>query len=91
MDINDIIGFVGTGLLAVTMVPQVYKTFTSRKVNDLAWAYLILQICSNVLFVIYGFGLHSLPIIISNCMVGACSLSLVYAKTCFTTEYTLVV
>ena len=84
MNNNDITGYIGTALLAVTLLPQVYKTFKNRKADDLSWIYLFLQISSNVLFIIYGFGLHSLPIIISNCMVGICSLSLVYAKSCFT-------
>lgn len=79
----NIVGYVGTGLLGVTMVPQVYKTFKDKKANDLSWIYLCLQISSNILFIIYGFGLCSLPIIISNCMVATCSLSLVYAKACF--------
>ena len=83
MDNNDIIGYVGTGLLAVAMLPQVYKTFNDKKANDLSWGYLILQISSNILFIIYGLGLKSLPIIISNCMVAACSTSLICAKACF--------
>ena len=83
MDNIDIIGFVGTAILGVTMVPQVYKTFNNKKANDLSWGYLFLQISSNILFIIYGYCLQSLPIIISNCMVAACSLSLVYAKSCF--------
>jgi MtN3 and saliva related transmembrane protein len=83
MDNNDIIGYTGTGLLAITMVPQVYRTFKNKRANDLAWGYLILQISSNILFIIYGMGLKSLPIIISNCMVAACSTSLICAKACF--------
>ena len=71
MDNNDIIGYVGTGILAVTLVPQVYKTFRNRKATDLSWVYLFLQISSNILFIIYGLGLQSLPIIISNCTVAA--------------------
>ena len=83
MNNNDIIGYVGTGLLAVTMVPQVYRTFKNKRANDLAWGYLILQISANILFIIYGLGLKSLPIIISNCMVATCSTSLICAKACF--------
>ena len=85
LNTNDIIGYVGTGLLAVTMLPQVYKTFNDKKANDLSWGYLILQISSNILFIIYGLGIQSLPIIISNCMVSTCTMSLVYAKACFNT------
>ena len=80
MDTNNIIGYVGTGILAITLVPQVYKTFRSKQANDLSWAYLFLQIIANVLFIIYGFGIDSLPVIISNCMVSVLSLSLVVAK-----------
>ena len=83
MDTNNIIGYVGTGILAITLVPQVYKTFRSKQANDLSWTYLFLQIIANVLFIIYGFGIDSLPVIISNCMVAVLSLSLVFAKCKF--------
>ena len=84
MNSTDIIGFTGTALLAVTMLPQVYKTFKHKRAHDLAWMYLILQIFANILFLIYGYLLPRLPIILSNAIVMACSLSLVYAKLFFT-------
>ncbi len=83
MDINNIIGYVGTGVLAITLIPQVYKTFRSKQANDLSWTYLFLQIVANILFIIYGFGIGSLPVVISNCMVSVLSLSLVFAKCKF--------
>ena len=84
---TDIIGYVGTGFLTITMVPQVYKTFRHRQAGDLSIVYLILQLISNGLFIAYGYFLHSLPIVISNCVVAGFSLSLVYAKLCFKGEY----
>ena len=83
MDISDIVGYVATGLLAITMIPQVYKTFKSKKANELSWIYLILQFIANILFVFYGFGINSLPVIISNCVVAACSSALIGAKMYF--------
>ncbi len=83
MDTNNIIGYVGTGVLAITLIPQVYKTFRSKQANDLSWTYLFLQIVANILFIIYGFGIGSLPVVISNCMVSVLSLSLVFAKCKF--------
>ena len=82
----DIIGYVGTGLLGCTLIPQVFKTFKDNRANDISWLYLILQITSNGLFTVYGFGINSMPIVISNCMVAVCSLLLIYAKSRFTTE-----
>jgi len=84
----DIIGFAGTAILAVTLLPQVYKSFKNKQVGDLSLVSIILQISANVLFAVYGYMIHSLPVIISNCMVLACSLTLAYAKCCFKGEYT---
>ena len=77
---ENIIGFTGTALLGVTMLPQVYKTFSEKKANDLSLCYLLLQFSANVLFIIYGYLIQSLPVIISNCIVFLCSSSLMYAK-----------
>ena len=83
MNTCDIIGYVGTGLLTITMLPQVYKTFKTKKANELSWIYLILQFTANILFIFYGFGIESLPVIISNCVVAVCSSALIWAKMCF--------
>ena len=83
----DILGYVGTSILGITLLPQVFKTFTEKKANDLSMSYLMLQLTSNVLFIIYGYFLKSLPIIISNGIVMSCSLSLVYAKFMYKDGY----
>ncbi len=83
----DILGYVGTFILGVTLLPQVFKTFTEKKANDLSMSYLMLQLTSNVIFIIYGYFLESLPIIISNGIVMSCSLSLIYAKIMYKGGY----
>ena len=80
MNLVDTIGYVGTGILGVTMLPQVYKTFTEKKANDISLMYLLLQFSANVLFIIYGYFIQSYPVIISNGIVLLCSLSLMCAK-----------
>lgn len=82
----DLIGYVGTGLLGITMIPQVYKTFQDKKADDISGVYLVLQITANVLFIVYGYCIGSRPIVISNCIVSFCSISLVYAKHFFKNE-----
>jgi len=77
---GDIFGYIGTCILGVTMLPQVYKTFSEKKANDLSLSYLGLQFSANILFIIYGYFLESLPVIISNSIVLLCSSSLIYAK-----------
>jgi len=85
MDIFDVIGYIGTFILGITLVPQVFKTFKFKKAGELSLSYLLLQIIANILFIIYGFAIYSFPVIISNSMVIICSLSLVYAKYKFKT------
>jgi MtN3 and saliva related transmembrane protein len=80
MDVVDILGYSGTCLLGITMLPQVYKTFSEKRANDLSLSYLILQFSANVLFIVYGYFIQSIPVIISNCIVFLCSFSLMYAK-----------
>ena len=76
----DTLGFVGTAILGVTMLPQVFKTFKEKKANDLSLIYLLLQLSANFLFITYGYFISSLPVIISNGIVSLCSSSLIYAK-----------
>ena len=76
----DMFGYVGTGILGVTMLPQVYKTFKEQKANDLSLIYLWLQFSANILFIIYGYFIMSFPVIVSNCIVFSCTISLIYAK-----------
>lgn len=87
---GDIIGYVGTGVLTVTMIPQVYKTFRERRADDISIAYLFLQITSNILFIMYGFCINSIPIIVSNVMVVSCSMSIVLGKFLFRDTHELI-
>ena len=80
---GDIIGYAGTGVLTITMIPQVYKTFRERRADDISIVYLLLQIVANILFILYGFCIHSIPIIVSNCVVISCSMSIVLGKFLF--------
>ena len=79
----EALGYVGTAILGVTLLPQVFKTFREKKANDLSLSYLVLQLFANVLFIGYGYFISSIPVIISNGIVSICSSSLIYAKCKF--------
>ena len=51
----DILGFVGTGLLGVTLIPQVIKTYQLKSASELSYVYLTLQTVSNIIFIVFGF------------------------------------
>tara|TARA_R110002074_G_scaffold400549_1_gene596240 strand:- start:692 stop:970 length:279 start_codon:yes stop_codon:yes gene_type:complete len=77
----NILGFVATGIIGFSLVPQVYKTFRDKKADDLSMSSLVLQNISNVMFIVYGYFINSLPIIICNGIILVCSSLLIYAKS----------
>jgi len=77
----NIMGFVATGIIGFSLVPQVYKTFRDKKADDLSMSSLVLQNISNVMFIVYGYFINSLPIIICNGIILVCSSLLIYAKS----------
>lgn len=90
MDFFDIIGYIGTFILGITLAPQVYNTyFINKSADGLSVGYLCLQIFANILFIIYAIHLMSIPILISNCLVFMFSFLLLFAKYWFkNTSYT---
>ena len=66
MNIEILIGYIGSGLITICLVPQVYTTYKTKTVEGLSISFLILQILSSICYVIYGLYEQTLPIIISN-------------------------
>lgn len=79
----DIVGYSGMGILGVTLVPQVYHTYKTRKVEDLSLPYILLQLTANAIYIYYGYLIRALPIIACNGLVGMFSLCLLSAKIRF--------
>ena len=62
----DIVGYIGTGVLGITLMPQVYHTYKTKKVEDLSLPYILLQMTSNAIYIYYGHLIHALPISCKN-------------------------
>ena len=76
----DLVGYVGSVLLGITLIPQVVTTYKGKNAENISAVYLILQMTSCVCFIVYSYVLHSLPIIICNGLVLLFSTSLLVAK-----------
>mgnify|MGYP002072521886 FL=1 len=64
-------------------MPQVYKTWQTRKAGDLSLAMMLIVVLSTVVWLVYGFSLMLWPVIIANGIVFTLSLVLVYFKLTF--------
>ena len=66
MEHSDIYGYIGGGLLVITLLPQLYLTYKSKKVDDISYIFIFLQIITCFFFLIYGIYLKEIPIILAN-------------------------
>jgi MtN3 and saliva related transmembrane protein len=83
MNYIDLFGYFGSFLTCITFIPQVYKTWQSKKAGDLSLAMMLIVVLSTIVWLVYGFALMLWPVIIANGIVFTLSLMLVYFKLTF--------
>ena len=62
----------------VQLFPQLYKTFTTRKVDDLSFYSLVLLFTTNLLWVLHGYFIMDMSLIIAGLISMAVNLSLMF-------------
>lgn len=63
----DVIGYAAGFLVMISFIPQVIKTYTSKRAEDISIPMLFLTLTANLLYVFYGILLGLNPVII---MIG---------------------
>lgn len=76
----EITGHFGAFLTSVTFIPQVYKVWKTKSVNDLSLAMMMIVVLSTLVWLTYAFALMLWPVIIANSIVFILSLMLIYFK-----------
>ncbi len=76
-------GYLGAFLSAITFVPQVLKAWQTKSVGDLSIWMIMIVITSTIVWLVYGFALHTGPVIAANLIVLALALLLLYFKLTF--------
>lgn len=79
----EAMGLFGAFLSSVTFIPQVYKTWQSKKAGDLSLLMMLIVFISTVVWMIYAVSLMLWPVIIANGIIGLLSLMLIYFKLRF--------
>jgi MtN3 and saliva related transmembrane protein len=79
----EIIGLVGAFLSSITFIPQVYKTWQTKQAGDLSMAMMLIVFTSTIIWLVYGFSFHLLPVIICNGIIMLLSALLIYFKITF--------
>ena len=83
MDWTEVIGLTASALSSLTFIPQVYRAWKTKSVDDLSLAMIFFIFFSTILWLIYGFGRGALPVIICNGVILVLSIALIYFKFSF--------
>ena len=65
----EIIGYLATFFLVITLIPQITHTIKTKKVDDISYIFITLQIITCLLFLTYGIMIYKNPLIIANSIV----------------------
>lgn len=83
MDWIQVAGHVGAFLSAVTFIPQVYKVWKTRSVNDLSLTMMVIVFTSTLIWLVYAIALMLVPVILANSIICFLSMLLIYFKFAF--------
>jgi MtN3 and saliva related transmembrane protein len=80
---SDLLGLVAGTLTTVAFVPQVVKAWRTRSTHDISlWMFSLFN-TGLVLWLVYGFRIGSLPIVVSNIVTLVLALTIL----CFKLRY----
>jgi MtN3 and saliva related transmembrane protein len=65
---NELIGYIGAFLSAITFMPQVWQAYKTKSVGDLSIYMILIVVLSTIIWLYYGISTHSGPVIAANTM-----------------------
>jgi MtN3 and saliva related transmembrane protein len=76
----DAIGYAAAALTTFAFVPQVVKSWRTRSTGDLSSTMLLVFTAGVVLWLLYGIGTGSMPVMLANAVTLMLSATLVVLK-----------
>lgn len=79
----DALGLFAGTLTTLAFIPQVIKTWQTRSAEDLSLGMFSLFTVGIFLWLVYGFWIHALPLIVTNCVTLVLAATLLIFKLIF--------
>jgi MtN3 and saliva related transmembrane protein len=83
MYVVDLVGYTGTVVGTLVMLPQLVKTWRTRRVHDLSFWMLALYVVNCALWLVYGLLISARPVIVCNAIAIVISIVQVWMKLSF--------
>ena len=76
----NVIGLVAGALTTISFVPQVVRTWRTKRADDVSLSMLVLFLCGVTLWEIYGLSIGAMPVIIANAVTVPLAITMVVLK-----------
>ena len=76
----EIIGYLAGSIVAISLTPQVIKAWRTKSTKDISIIWTLIYVIGLTLWVVYGFGIRSFPLMITVSIETLMALSLLILK-----------
>lgn len=83
MNSIQITGYLAGSVIAVSLAPQVWKSWSTKSTDDISLLWNSIYIIGLILFQVYAFGIGEMPLIITNIVELILAFGLIAAKLIF--------
>lgn len=80
MDPIEYIGFIAGLFVSVSLLPQVIKSWKTKSTKDIALLWTLINLIGQVLWIVYGVGINSYPLIVMSSITLILTVSLIMLK-----------
>ena len=79
----EYLGFMAGILVAVSLLPQVIKSWKTKSTKDLALSWTLINLAGQILWITYGFGIGSLALVVMSSITLLITVFLIVLKLKF--------
>ncbi len=83
----EIFGYIAAILTTAAFLPQLIKTLKTKKADDVSLITLIMFIIGVLCWIIYGYKISSIPILVANLITLILNLLILISKIYFSKSY----
>ena len=76
----EFLGYIAAILTTTAFLPQLIKTIKTKKANDVSFVTLLMFICGVCFWIIYGYEISSVPILIANLITFILNVLILISK-----------
>ena len=83
---SDTFGFIAAGLTTIAFLPQVIKTWRTKKAEDVSLIMLVMFITGLLFWIIYAIQENALPVLIANIITLILNMFIMILKLIYNTK-----